>query len=563
MALNDFNVKAQLTRLFKEYFHSPFASLKETLIGATTEEYVHEQIRQELDKIKKSDIEESIRLLRDKAYEQQIKDDKQEEIRDQQQNENDDRKAAQLRTTQSSEISLKTIVQFELSALRTRRDLVIVSAMNNHPHPGNTHHHSEQQHQHQHADQSLYNAEILTLEQRIVTLSASIASIDGQLNALKHQKEERRIRKNNRYNRLQNRVSYLSEIASVYETLSLTNSRNLESSILATQTSLENKCTSLIEQARHQNYAVFLEQLELFLQSHPKYLKEEEITALLRIVGLMKEHQEYQRNISEQNKKLDAATKQLDDCVSELARQNNRLTQLQSEIPRLEEENNTLKESNVTLNTSMQRYKELRRKNTIGAMVSLGVLLLGSIPLALGLAGIISMTTPIVLISLIAPPAILIIPALVLVVFALIYAYRYATDKSTIETNERTIENNKGTIGDKEQGINQIQLTLIPGLERTIEHKTNEKEVCARTLADLKQYVADLIKLARETKPEPMVILERPLQRFYSIASGSRNSPVFFENDNSVPLVTAYPINRESVNEENVIPTAPNFPKIC
>ncbi|MGX6642165.1 type IV secretion protein Dot [Legionella pneumophila] len=504
MSLATYDVKQELIKLTQNFLslENPFSELKNLLIDKKIVTEIHNQIAVQLYQIKKSDETAVITRLEKSAYEQQMKEDDDEKNRD----------IEELR----QDLLQRNHLTRQLQILGVRkeqyeRELLIrntVSHVHTHPDTPVVHQHPSQPisaplldpntHVHTHLEATLNSQGIELSIQRI---NRRISEINKELETLDSRNNEREIRRGDREKRLQARLNYVQKTAGVANTLSSNNQKKLLSNIEKEKESLAQQHSALLMKAKQLNYSIFVEQLELSLQTMQRPFRE--IDALKAIVKRMKEHLNYKEKAASIQYQLNNTVRTIGENTSSLERLQSKLRSLQLANPDLTRRNERLAEQNRGLLESYNTHTKTRNKLLLPTFILAGLSLLFSIPLILTLAGIIPyVIAPAVLLTLvIAPPALLLLAGLGTGIAAITYAVKAYFNNSTIESNEETIESNRRQMGTNQKEIYTLENQTIPNIKKELLENGEIKN----RLTDELQYIEDLaeqaLKQASEVEP--------------------------------------------------------------
>lgn len=523
MSLSNYNINQQLEHYIDQFLDSSpppsFPQLKTLIIARQPIAPVHNQIVSELTLLKSRDQEDSVSLLKRKAYEQQTiedeaqrKNDEQMQLSDQIESHilTDNLRAARLRET-----------QLEFRLMCTPRTIITRgSNVHQHAHQSST---SGSTHVHTHSGSRLnayahVNPERLRLEIELDCCKQNIIQIQSALSAL-------RIKNKSRQERSASRNARKSGLlANSEDLLSSENFNQLMLDIQNIHHALETQCASLIREANGTNYFVFLHKLELLFSKGT--MPPNEIDALRNTVRLMNQCAQYDTEVQELQSELNAAIRTIANNQAEKERQTTRLNTLFQKNPELRSNNQRLDDENAALELTRAENRQKRDKLITPSLILLASSLVASTPIILTLTGVIpAVLTPALLFTLVSfPAALLAVTTLVVGIIAITYAIRSRINTSNIESNQRTINGNIIKMEENRNSIAHLEDTLIPELNIQIHNSECIQSELTATLERTCELRAQLLIQANNL--EPIRLSQSSDQIFAQIPSAPPESEV-------------------------------------
>jgi VIT1/CCC1 family predicted Fe2+/Mn2+ transporter len=535
MSLSTFNVSQRLEQLLQEFFLKPdinFANLKELVTTQQPLAEIHRAITSELSNIKAIEQQQTKSVLEEATYQKQAREDREESATDQRRQQSDDRERERLNTELGSQTSLSSRLMQETLALEVLLRTLPVQVVHQHPVHTHTHTHghaisdhthsssgtvhthshaagSGNVHTHPHGDAIVViqpnpnQIRFNMLRQELANIQQRCESIRQDLNAITERTQQRNRKRDARELRAQARLDLTANVlgSSIEKTLSPDNLSWLRGQIRSQHRQLEDQCDRVTQQARDQNYALFINNLKQYLSKGS--LQEPETRALNSIISLIEQHREHSKQALATQNKLDDTARALAFNQDQLKQLKAHLLQLQNANPQLRQTNERLIEQNKTLAQTREDNSHLRDRLVTPALIVGATSLVAAVPIALTLAGIIPyVLAPALLLSLFAaPPVVLFLVAVTLAIIALVYSSRSASNTASIKANQKTIDANNQLMQTNESEINTITQDNIPTRQRTIDKYTQEQIELTATKEEQMRLAAQTLQQAKGIEP--------------------------------------------------------------
>jgi hypothetical protein len=512
MPLSSYNVNQQLINHFNQFLHLPhlFPTLKSYLVNKSIIPDIHQLIIQEVNAIKEVDKKEAQDALEHQFTQDQFDQDKAERERDERQDAQQNSELIRLQ----DELTQQTATLFNTRGQIAALELFIARKEHAHEHThshthGTTHAHPSitngtvhnhpktTQHTHHHAHThghsthhlhvtDLDNIRLKELQHTAVCIMARISTINSRIAQIQQQAQQRYQNRVQHNIRLQARMDLEQHKPGItlYDTLSAYNKTQLTQKINNSNEALEAKSKTLIAQAAQQNYSVFMQQLEVFLNSLK--LSAAEIEALRHTIKFMNLHFKQVKAASMIQSELTQTNHSIASLQAKVQRDNVRVESLIHANPSLTQQNASLTAKNTELSLTQQENHKSRNKFITPTWILASIALVTCIPLFLTMGGVIPMIlAPIVLYTLVS-----IIPTLSLLasigtgITALVFAIKEKLNHDEQQGNVKTINLNNAQMGLNDQERIQLQTTIIPSCLREISEKKQQKAKLEHLLAE-------------------------------------------------------------------------------
>jgi hypothetical protein len=512
MPLSSYNVNQQLINHFNQFLHLPhlFPTLKSYLVNKSIIPDIHQLIIQEVNAIKEVDKKEAQDTLEHQFSQEQFDQDKAERERDEREDARQNSELIRLQDelTQQTATLFNTrgqIAALEIFIARKAHEhthshthgtthahpSITNRTVHNHPkttqhthHHAHTHGHSTSTHHHHVTD--LNNIRLKELQHTAVCIMARISNINSRVAQIQQQAQQRYQNRVQHNIRLQARMDLEQHKPGItlYNTLSAYNKTQLTKKIHNSNEALEAKSKALIAQAAQQNYSVFMQQLELSLNSLK--LSAAEIEALRHTIKFMNRHFKQVKAASGIQSELTQINHSIASLQAKVQRDNARVESLLHANPSLTQQNASLTAKNTELSITQQGNHKSRDKFITPTWILASIALVTCIPLFLTIGGVIPMIlAPAVLYTLMS-----IIPTLSLLasigtgITALVFAIKEKLNHDEQQGNIKTININNAQMGLNDQERVQLQTTTIPSCLREINENTHQKARLEHLLAE-------------------------------------------------------------------------------
>ena len=547
MRLPSFDIQQQLTEIIQFFLAQDnllFPELKNLILSKTTIPFIQTHLEQRIADAKAADLKKIKITLEKKYYDDQLNEDECDKQKDNAQNDQDIARQKYLieqlaqhreiigheKGLLQNQIQLAQLLQNSMSATHAHShgNNTDSDDNNTHSHDNNTHSHGNNAHSHgnnahshgnnahshdsnahSHDNTNAINyANLLRdqkqLRKKIDELELQSAQISNELNIINTKKNVRDLRQKQREERFNARLDFVQNRGGITNTLSANNQFNLSNERTRQYQIIEAQSAALIAKATGHNliYSIFLEQIECSVNNlKNNTLQEKE--ALRKIIQLIKQHINYNKEITTHQQRIADIIKINKEDETRLCRHHASKNRLQDENPQLNRKNEQIASENTLLEKIKANHIASRKRLAIPGLSLFALAIVTSIPFILIMTGIIPyFIAPALLLPLaIIPPAFLLLIAASVGISALVYAIKSNRNSSSIDINQRHISTNKNQMRMNENELHVLEHKTIPELKRKIDVNQQQLSKLTKELQHAQQGAEQTFLQAQNTEP--------------------------------------------------------------
>lgn len=508
MLLANLNIQEFVTEQIKKYLSKEdpsFSELKSLILGKAPIAKVHASIVSKLTESKTSDLIKVQKALIKQAYKIQLTEDEQQKKQEHSE-ELKDKELKKKLNQQLEDIPGKiSSYEKECRILGRKIDLLMESRVEVSLKPADVKKQQSSTYNEHLKTIDRYRSSIIEYEIKIHNLVQERFTILEKLSDLEKRFDRREEHHHRRTKRQSARIAYESSGEGVHETLSQKNQSLLAKGIQDQKKALEKKCSDLIQETEHINYAFFLEQLPEHLESSSQ-LAPPEVNALKAILKLMNQHLEYEHQTANTQDSLNKKRQFISSQVIKLQDLNSKLSSFKDHNPDLSASNKQLLERNIELKKSLEQNTAIKQRLYMPSLLLFGLTLLFTIPFILAMSGAIPLfIAPALLYTLVSlPPALLLLGTVATGITALVYGYKASSNETEIKTNLQMIDSNTTVMSRNSKGQKNLQSIEIPSVEGQIQKHEALRETLLVSLSQTRKLADQTLKQATELEPSSL-----------------------------------------------------------